>query len=113
MFARLVFRCRRQNVTHGEAREKPCEQITDALDPLYLQTVEVTKLHKKLNKTALDLFDHDAVNKPLPPQTREDFSCSRIDALVDADLRDCLDEACARLKKKYHEQVYGPGWADS
>jgi len=88
-----------------------CKQVTDVVEPLYLQALEVAKLHKTLNKTALELIDFRAGPRPLV-EFKHEYSCSRIDILVDTDLRKCLDQACTTFRHKYRRHVYYPGWAE-
>ena len=98
-------------LAYQAAFDRLCKQVTDALEPFYLQAVEVAKLHKTLNKTALDLIDFKAGPRPLVDLTHE-YSCSRLDILVDTDLRKCLDEACTTFRRKHRRIIYNSGWAD-
>jgi hypothetical protein len=89
--------------TLDHAREQMALQVGRAAEALFPMALEMAWMQLKLNLLA---HDHGVVY--------EDFSCTRVDLLLDDAFAACVRGLEARLptlKQKHHDAIYRPGWA--
>ena len=89
--------------TLNSAREQLALQIGRAAEALFPMALEMAWIQLKLNLLARE---HGVVD--------EDFSCTRVDLLLDDAFADCvrgMQETLPALKRKHYDAIHRPGWA--
>jgi len=81
--------------TLDNAKEQLALQISRTAEALFPMALEMAWIQLKLNLLA---HEHGVVD--------EDFSCTRVDLLVDDTFADCV-----RGMQKHHDAIHRPGWA--